>query len=152
MTALVVPTLWYLVRRPVVITESRSTIPPNQPIRLWLIVVAIVTALWGIALFITDSGPINLIWVWPGDLLTSRLIGVMLLTIATAAFYSLQNADIVRVTLVVMIVYGFGAALANLWSITAGKPVQPLYLLVFGLMGLISLVMFRNASVHQPSN
>lgn len=151
-TALVVPTLWYLVRRPVVITESRSTIPPNQPIRLWLIVVAIVTALWGIALFITDSGPINLIWVWPGDLLTSRLIGVMLLTIATAAFYSLQNADIVRVTLVVMIVYGFGAALANLWSITAGKPVQPLYLLVFGLMGLISLVMFRNASVHQPSN
>lgn len=142
-TALILPTLWYLLRRPSVIADSNPTTPPSQPIRLCLVLIALLTALWGIALFITDSGPINLIWVWPGDLLTSRLIGVMLLTIATAALYSLQNADVARVTLVVMSVYGLGAALANLWNLTAGKPVQPLYLLVFGLMGLISLILIR---------
>jgi len=142
-TALIVPCLWYLVRHPFVITESNPITPPTQTIRNWLLLITLVTALWGIGLFITDSGPINLIWVWPGDLLTSRLIGVMLLTLATAAIYSLQNADVARVTLVTMIVYGFGAALANLWTITAGKSVQPLYLLVFGLMGLISLILFR---------
>ena len=142
---LVIQTLWYLVRCPLVLTESNSILPPAQPIRLWLMIVALVTALWGVALFVTDSGPINLIWVWPGDLLSSRLIAVMLLTVTTAALYSLNNADVARVTLVVMIVYGFGAALANLWSITAGKPVQPLYALVFAVIGLVSLVMLRAA-------
>ncbi len=151
-TGLVLPTVWYLVRRPVVITESHSMMPPAQPIRSWLIIVAILTALWGIALFITDSGPINLVWVWPGDLLTSRLIAVMLLTITTAALYSLSNQDTAKVTLVTIIVYGFGAALANVWSVTAGKPVQPLYVVVFGLMGLISLILFRQSVANQLSN
>ena len=35
--------------------------------------------------WVTDSGPVPFVWVWPGDLLTSRLIGVMLLTIAVGA-------------------------------------------------------------------
>ncbi len=144
--ALVLPTLWYLFRSPLVIAESNPITPPTQPIRLWLIIVALLTALWGVALFITDSGPINLIWVWPGDLLSSRLIAVMLLTIMTAALYSLNNADVARVTLVLMIVYGFGAALANLWSLTSGKPVQLLYTLAFGAMGLISLLWFRRTA------
>jgi hypothetical protein len=114
-----------------------------QSIRWWLIVVAIITGLWGIALFVTDNGPINLLWVWPGDLLTSRLIAVMLLTIAVAALYSLRDADLARVTLAVLTVYGIGAALANLWSVTAGKPVQPLYVAIFGIIGIISLIELR---------
>ncbi len=140
---LIIPALWYLVRRPTVIAENNPIVPPAQAIRLWLIIVALLTALWGAALFITDSGSINLIWVWPGDLLTSRLIAVMLFTITTAALYSLNNTDVTRVTLVVMIVYGFGAALANLWNATAAKPVQPLYLAAFGAMAIISLWMRR---------
>ncbi len=147
-TALVIPTLWYLVRPPVVILDDHQEKPPSQPIRIWLSVVAAVTALWGIALFITDSGPVSLIWVWPGDLLTSRLIAAMLLTITTAALYSLRGSDVARVTLVVLVVYGLGAALANLWNATAGKPIQPLYVLAFGLIGIISLVLFMQ---RQPS-
>lgn len=138
--SLVIPTLWYLVRPAVVLPDAPIS-PTSSAVRGWLLVVAAITALWGIALFITDSGPISLVWVWPGDLLTSRLIAVMLLTLATAAFYSLRDADTARVTLVVLVVYGLGAALANLWSATAGKPVQPLYVLVFGVMGIISLVL-----------
>ncbi|MCA0455175.1 MAG: hypothetical protein LCI00_14465 [Chloroflexi bacterium] len=137
---LVVPTLWYLIRPPMALADKSHT-ATSVIVRRWLLVVASVTALWGFALFITDNGPIPLIWVWPGNLLTSRLIAVMLLTIATAALYSLDDADTARVTLVVVLVYGFGAALANLWSVTAGRPVQPLYVLVFGLMGVMSLVL-----------
>ena len=83
-------------------------------------------ALWGLALFVTDDGPWGLIWVWPGDLLTSRLIAVMLLTIASGAVYALRYADVSRVMLGVIAVYGFGVMLANLWNILANLPVNPL--------------------------
>lgn len=141
-TGIVVPTVWYLVR-PAVVLKDGAPVPVAGWVRGWLISTAVVMVLWGLALFITDNGPVNLIWVWPGDLLTSRLIAVMLLTIATAAFYSLRDGDTARITLVVLLVYGFGAALANLWSVTAGKPVQPLYVVVFGGIGIISLVLLR---------
>jgi hypothetical protein len=60
--------------------------------------------------------------VWPGDILTSRLIAVMLLTIAVGAVYALRYADVSRVMLGVIAVYGFGVMLANLWNILAAKP------------------------------
>lgn len=141
-TVIVVPTVWFLVH-PATVLPDRPVTPLSPLVRGWLLTVATVTVLWGVALFITDNGPVSLIWVWPGDLLTSRLIAVMLLTLATAALYSLKDADTARVTLVVMVVYGLGAALANLWSATAGRPVQPLYVGVFGVMGVVSLVLVR---------
>lgn len=141
---LIVSALWYLYRRPVIIADDARK-PLSQPIRWWLMIVAIITGLWGIALFVTDNGPVSLLWVWPGDLLTSRLISVMLLTIAVAALYSLRDQDLARVTLATLIVYGLGAALANLWSATAGKPMQPLYVAAFGLMGIVSLIWIRQS-------
>jgi hypothetical protein len=106
---------------------------------LLLTVVTLVGGLLGsLALFVTDSGPSGLIWVWPGDLLTSRLIAVMLLTIAVGAVYALQYADVSRVMLGVIAVYGFGVMLANLWNILANKPVSPSYVAVFGIMFLVS--------------
>ena len=54
----------------------------------WLVAVAVVAALWGMALFVTDDGSSELVWAWPGDLLSSRLIGVMLVTVASCAVYS----------------------------------------------------------------
>jgi hypothetical protein len=141
-TLLIVPTVWYLFRRPMIIADSESK-SPARAIYWWFIIVAVLTGLWGAALFITDNGPISLIWVWPGDLLTSRLIAVMLFTIAAAALYSLRHADAARVTLAMLTVYGLGAALANLWGLTAGKPVQPLYLVTFGAIGLVSLWLWR---------
>jgi hypothetical protein len=79
-----------------------------------------------------------LIWVWPGDLLTSRLIAVMLLTIAVGAAYALRYADASKVMLGVIAVYGFGVMVANLWNILANKPVIPSYVAAFGIMFLVS--------------
>ena len=76
--------------------------------------------------------------MWPGDLLTSRLIAVMLLTIAVSAVYALRSADVSRVMLGVIGVYGFGTMLANLWNILANKPVNPSYIAAFGIMFLVS--------------
>jgi hypothetical protein len=82
-----------------------------------------------------------LIWVWPGDLLTGRLIAVMLLTIAVGAVYALRYADVSRVMLGVIAVYSFGVMLANLWNILASKPVNTSYVVTFGIMFLVSAIL-----------
>jgi hypothetical protein len=76
--------------------------------------------------------------VCPGDFLTSRLIAVMLLTITVGAVYVLRYADVSRVMLGVIAVYGLGVMLANLWNILANKPVNPSYVAAFGIMFLVS--------------
>jgi surface polysaccharide O-acyltransferase-like enzyme len=81
-----VAVLWYLFKQPVIVpNEPADSLAPTELLGRWLGLVAAVCALWGLALFVTDDGPSALIWVWPGDLLTSRLIAVMLLTIALGA-------------------------------------------------------------------
>jgi hypothetical protein len=62
----------------------------------------------------------------------------MLLTIAIGAVYALRHADVSRVMLGVVAVYGFGVMLANLWSILASKPVNPAYVVAFGIVLLVS--------------
>ena len=134
-----VSALWYLIRQPVIVPDTPAgSLPPGPLVRAWLGLVATVTALWGLALFVTDNGPSALIWAWPGDLLTSRLIAVMLLTVTVGAVYSLQYADASKVMLGVIAVYGFGVALANLWNVLASKPVNPSYAVAFGVMFLVS--------------
>jgi hypothetical protein len=134
-----VAALWYLFEQPVIVpSEPADSLAPTARVGRWLGLVAAVTALWGLALFVTDSGPSGSIWVWPGDLLTSRLIAVMLLTIAVGAVYALRSADVSRVMLGVIGVYGFGTMLANLWNILANKPVNPSYIAAFGIMFLVS--------------
>ncbi|MBE7528910.1 MAG: hypothetical protein HND44_20235 [Chloroflexi bacterium] len=98
---------------------------------------AVLTFLWGLALFLTDAGLSTLVWVWPGDLFTSRLIAVMLWTLAAAAVYSLHSTDALRVALVVMITYGIGVVAANFWNPAALKS---LYTLVFTLFAVSSLI------------
>ena len=86
--------LVYLLRQPIIIGEELcDTAPASGLTRAWLILVGLLLGVWGLALFITDSGPSDLIWVWPGDLLTSRLIAAMLLAIAVTAFYSSLSKD-----------------------------------------------------------
>ena len=134
----------YLFRQPVIILEEAQDKQPSGPqVRGWLTFVAVICGLWGLALFATDQGPIRLIWVWPGDLLSSRLIGVMLLTISAGAWYSRTYADPARLMLAMILTYGLGLSLASLWNIMAGKPVPLGYLLVFGLMAIVSAVLLR---------
>lgn len=137
--SMTVAALWYLFQQPVIVPdEPADSLPPTPLVGAWLGLVAAVTAIWGTALFITDNGPSALIWAWPGDSLTTRLIAVMLLTIAVGAVYALRHADISRVMLGVIAVYGFGVTLANLWNILASKPVNPSYVGAFGIMFLVS--------------
>ena len=134
-----VAALWYLFEEPVIVPdEPPDSLAPTALLSGWLGLVAAVTASWGLALFVTDNGPSGLIWLWSGDLLTSRLIAVMLLTIAVGALYALRYADVSRVMLGVIGVYGFGIMLANLWNILANKPVIPSYVAAFGIMFLVS--------------
>ena len=108
--------------------------------KVWLIIVAVICTAWGTALFITESGPSTLIWVWRSDLLSSRLIGVMLLTIAVGSFTSFQRADVARLMLITIVTYGIGIVLASLWNMTAGKPVPMSYVIAFGVMALVSAI------------
>jgi hypothetical protein len=141
---------WYLVRQPQIIPdEERDTAPANVVIQVWLLIVATITALWGLALFVTDSGPTRLIWAWPGDLLSSRLIGVMLVTITFGALYSFRKADIARLMLVMITVYSLGLTIAALWNILFAQPIQPLYTAVFSVILLVTAILLRMD--RQPS-
>jgi len=134
--------LGYLLRQPVILpSETRDAAPLATGPRAWMASVAVIMGLWGLALFIRDHGP--LIWVWPGDLLTSRLIGTMLLAIAAGAAFALRYADTARLLSSLTLTYGIGVVLANLWSVLAGKPIQLSYLIAFSLLGLGSAILLR---------
>jgi hypothetical protein len=136
--------VWFLVRFPSGLPAERSE-PPSL-MRSWLIGIAAVTALWGLALFVTDRGPLSLLWVWPGDLLTSRLIAVMLLAIASGAIVSLRSADTARLMLIALLTYGLGIVLAAVWGAVSGAPIQLAYLAVFGAIALGSAAVLRQGS------
>jgi hypothetical protein len=131
--------LWYLLRPPPAIVPEGPERPVPTWTRWWLRSAAIVTLVWGLALFWTDNGPSALIWAWPGDLLTSRLIGVMLLTIAAGAWYSQSAAGSAPAMLAMMVAYGVGVAAAGLGNVVAGKPLPLGYFLAFSLMAVVSL-------------
>ena len=138
--AIVVPmvllTIWHLLHPMgiVAVTEDR---PVTGVAKGWLWATAVLTFLWGLALFLTDAGSSNLIWVWPGDLLTSRLIAVMLWTLTVTAVYSVHSREALPVALAVMIVYGIGVVAANLWNPAA---IKPLYTVLFALFAVGSAV------------
>jgi hypothetical protein len=145
--ALVVPmtvaAAWYLWYQPQIVPDDpRDSAPASTVVNVWLNFVAVVTALWGVAIFITDSGPSPLIWAWPGDLLSSRLIGVMLLTVAAGSMYSARYADTERMMLAMIIVYSLGLTVATLWNLFFGLPIKTLYTAVFSVIFLVSTVLF----------
>ena len=128
---------WQLVRPVGVVASLAASLTSGT--RLWLWAVASVAGLWGLALTVTDSGFSPLIWVWPGDLLSSRLIAVMLFTLTAGAIYSLRAPDTVGITLGAWSVYGFGVVLANGWNLVGGKPVKEAYAIAFLLLAMVSL-------------
>ncbi|MBA3534972.1 MAG: hypothetical protein H0T73_23930 [Ardenticatenales bacterium] len=121
-------TLFYLLRQPAILPDDpEELLPPPPLVQGWLVAVGVITALWGAALFATDSGPAPLIWVWPGDLLTSWLIAVMLFAIAVGAATSWRSAPLAHMMLAMATVYGLGLALASGWNALLAKPIQPSY-------------------------
>ncbi|MBT7600939.1 MAG: hypothetical protein HN560_07665 [Anaerolineae bacterium] len=138
---------WYLYRQPEIVAKAEE-MPSSVIVKSWLSLIILVIGAWGVALFITDSGPTKLIWVWAGDLLSSRLIGAMLLTIATGAWYSRNNADKARVMLATLFTYAVGIALASAWFVFFGKPVVTSYLIVFGIMGIVTGLLLVGDKAH----
>lgn len=134
--------LWFLLRPVGIAAPTKlERLRPTRLVQLWLGLVAALTGTWGVALFLTAQGPSPLIWVWPQDLLASRLIAVMLLTIAGAALYSLRHAYLARTTLFTLLLYGIGVAAAGLWNLTAGKAVPVAYVTIFALFALHSALL-----------
>lgn len=129
-----IATAWYLLRQPPVdLAPPIDEEGPAPSTRLWLYGLAIVAGLWGLALFVSDEGFIDAVWLWPGDLLTSRLIAAMLFAVAAGSVYASRSAQLSKTMLGLIAVYGFGLALASLWQTLDDAPVKPLYL-AFGLV------------------
>jgi glucan phosphoethanolaminetransferase (alkaline phosphatase superfamily) len=93
--------LWHLGRR-TTLGKSFQDRPAEQvPIFMqgWLWLVAIITGLWGLAMFIYPRGPWPEVWIWPQDPLTSRLIATMLLTLCAGAAMGLRSVALARMSL-----------------------------------------------------
>lgn len=144
-------TVWFLLRPPALLATVDDAVLTGPATRGWLGLCAAITAVWGLALFATDNGPSPFLWVWPGDLLTSRLIGVMLLTLAVGAVLSLRFADVARLMLAMLLTYGLGLAAASIWNSFTGKPIKPAYVIVFGVLALGSLFMLRRERGLAPA-
>ncbi|MEM7030560.1 MAG: hypothetical protein AAF629_13400 [Chloroflexota bacterium] len=139
---MIIPATGYLIWQPEIIPEdARDLASSSRLTQFWLIIIAVICAFWGVALFVTDSGPWTWVWVWRGDLLSSRLIGVMLLTIAVGSITGFRRVDVARLMLIMIVTYGIGLALASLWNGLAGKPIPVSYASVFGGMAVISAIL-----------
>jgi hypothetical protein len=128
-------TVYYIIRQPDVPGVADDPAPSDDITRKWLALVGGVSLVWGTALFITDKGSTALVWAWPGDLLTSRLIAVMLWSIAAGCLVSMRREGPARAMLVTTLVYGIGVALAGLWNLVVTTPVPLGYVAVFGAIG-----------------
>jgi hypothetical protein len=95
--------------------------------------IGLVTGLWGLALFLWPAGPWPLIWPWAADPLTTRLIGAMFLTVATACLMAEGRAER-RTAYLLCLIYGAGIALATTLALVAGKPAPLAYLIVWALI------------------
>lgn len=142
-----IATLSYLRGQPPILLNEPSPQPAPQVVQYWLVAVAVVTSLWGLALFATDAGPLAWVWVWPGDWLTSQLIGVMLLAIGAGSWWGRKQKDTAVVMLVVIFIYGLGLSVAALWNSLAGKPIPLSYLVVFTFIAFGTAVVYKLGTV-----
>jgi hypothetical protein len=106
----------------------------------WLALAGSSLGLWGIALFTIPSAPYPLLFVWPADPLTSRLIAAMLITLATAFLLARRNRQLTAQAHLLGAVYGLGVAVAIMVNLFRGLPWPPTYLSALGAIGIVSVV------------
>lgn len=68
----------------------------------------------------------------------------MLLTIAVGAAYSRRYADLSRIMLDVITVYGGCVVVATLWNALADRPFNVVYVAVFGRIFAVSALLLAN--------
>ena len=110
-----------------------------------------ITGLWGLALFVWPAGPLPLIWPWPADPLSSRLIGAMFLTVAVSCLMAEGPAER-RSAYLFCAIYGAGIAVATTLALLAGKPVSLAYLIVWTMISLAGAAGLIRADGSAPAS
>ena len=105
---------------------------------LWLLLAGLALILWGGALFAVPAAPLRLVFVWPADPLTSRLIAAMLLTLGLAFWLARGDARLLPQARIFGAAYGLGGTVAVLGNVARGLPFPSLYLAALGVLGLVS--------------
>ncbi len=89
--------------------------------------VGLLAGLWGLVLFIWPAGPWPLIWPWPQDPLTTRLIAAMFMTVAAACHFA-ESPGERRTAYILCFIYGVGISLVVTLALWLGKPASLAYL------------------------
>lgn len=129
--------------------QGGSLVAPPAVWRGCLRVAGVLLLLWGTALFIAPATPLALMFPWPGDPLTSRLIASMILSLGVAMLAAARDATLLPVVLVFAAVYGCGVFAACVVNALGGRPVPLLYAAALGLLGVASLagLLWRRTSL-----
>ncbi|MCG6856800.1 MAG: hypothetical protein LJE67_01895 [Salaquimonas sp.] len=134
---------------------------PRAPARLALWTIGAVAGCWAIALFVKPDGPSPLIWTWPRDALTTRLIASMFLATSVGAFAALPGRRLGRTVFWVTIAYALGIMVAGFAHAVWADPVLVLkveklpasYMVVWGVLGAIAamaLLVSGASETEQP--
>ena len=91
--------------------------------------------LWGLVLFLWPTGPWPLLWPWPQDPLTTRLIAAMFLTVAAACHFAEGRGER-RTAYILCLIYGAGIALVISLALWLGKPGSWAYLLFWAFVAI----------------
>ena len=117
--------------------------------------IGLLAGLWGLVLFIWPAGPWPLIWPWPQDPLTTRLIAAMFLTIAAACHFA-EGPTERRTAYILCLLYGVGISLVVALALWLGKPASLAYLAFWALVAVAAVrgLLSERAvlSAHAPSH
>lgn len=104
----------------------------------WLLFAGLTLVAWGLALFGVPATPFRMVFVWPADPLTSRLIAAMLLTVGLTFFLARRDSRLLPQARLFGAVYGLGVSVAVLGNVARGLPWPELYLGAMLAVGLVS--------------
>jgi len=134
--------------------------PPGTIASWALRLIGGVAGLWAVVLFVKPDGPWPLIWPWPGDALTTRLIASMFLAISVGALAALPSQWLARTVFWTTVTYGAGVVIAGFAHVMTAKP-SPMgyavvtppvsYMVVWGALGIVAalaLVASQHAGVE----
>lgn len=124
----------------------RPRLPDAGPERA----MAALAGIWGLALFLWPAGPWPPLWPWPQDALSSRLIGVMFVTVAAGFALAPDRASLTSARLLAAS-YGAGVALASALALAAGRPAPLAYPLIWGAIALLATARLISARAAAPS-
>jgi hypothetical protein len=108
-----------------------------------------VAGFWAVALFLKPDGPWPLIWPWPSDPLTTRLIASMFLSISVGAIAARANHQLGRTVFWATMAYGVGVVIAGFAHVMTDEPTSvgysvarlpKSYMIVWGALGTTAAV------------